>query len=66
MSSTLHTLISPMSHYFTKFVTWHFNMALVLSFDEVFQGDEDGEAEDPVTCASVNISVLYVGTGRQN
>ena len=33
-------------------------MALVLSFDEVFQGDEDGEAEDPVTCASVNICTL--------
>ena len=48
-----------MSHYFTKFVTWHFNMALVLSFDEVFQGDEDGEAEDPVTCASVNIYVRW-------
>ena len=48
-----------MSHYFTKFVTWHLNMALVLSFDEVFQGDEDGEAEDPVTCASVNIYVRW-------
>ena len=34
-------------------------MALVLSFDEVFQGDEDGEAEDPVTCASVNIYVRW-------
>ena len=41
-------------------------MALVLSFDEVFQGDEDGEAEDPVTCASVKSMYMYVGTGRQN